>query len=58
MDENIKSGHEHGKDKRRKLMAECARGLKDISRYFGKISENTRKSKGNNNKPLSTLKDS
>jgi len=46
MDENIKSGHEHGKDKRRKLMAECARGLKDISRYFGKISENTQKTKG------------
>ena len=33
-------------DKRRRLMAECARGPKDISGYFGKISGNTRESKG------------
>ena len=46
MDKNKKSGHEHRMDKRRRLMAECARGSKDISGYFGKISENTRKSNG------------
>ena len=40
------SGHEHRMDKRRRLMAEWARGSKDISGYFGKTSENTQKSKG------------
>ena len=46
MDKNKKYGHEHRMDKRRSLMAECARGLKDISGYFGKISKNIWKSNG------------
>ena len=46
MDKNKKSEHEHRMDKRQKLMAESARGSNFISRYFGKISENTQKFKG------------
>jgi len=40
MDKNKISGQEHRIDKRRRLVAECARGSKHISGYFGKISKN------------------
>ena len=36
MDKSKKSGRKHRMDKRQRLMAECARGLNDISRYFDK----------------------